>query len=218
MLPSYGGQDIRLHFARFADIRSGDDRSPSQHASADGVSRSSVAKGTDAPPTEAMGQADGADGPSPEIRSPAEGHRSPVPGALGPSARRWLDRAAAEVAVLIRPVGAAADAGAEGPAGLLRGGLDRPVGAAVVDVVPDDRADFAVAVADPGEHVLDPGRLRAALVAGGDLGQHHRLVGRDPADDPVIGGVEDLVEALPAGRAAALAPVEAVEAGPVDVF
>src|SRR6476620_4879407 len=122
----------------------------------------------------------------------------PIPRRSFSSARRGLDRALGDAAVEVRAVGAAVDALAEGVAGLL-GALEGPVGAAVVDVVPDDGADLAVVVAHLVEHVLDPGRLVAALVGRGDLGQHQGLAGSDLGDDPLVGAVEDLVEGLPAG-------------------
>src|SRR5512133_1359922 len=137
----------------------------------------------------------------------------PVPGYR--SARRRY-RGSTQLGVGVARVDVPPDALAERSGGGARC-LDWPMVVAIVDVEPEKAVDLAVSVGDRGEHVPDPGRLCPGSAAAGDLADDHRLAWGNPPDDLAISPVEGLAETLPQGRSWPSAPVETVEACPVDV-
>src|SRR5690606_35698992 len=127
------------------------------------------------------------------------------------------DPAAGRRAEAVAEEGGGGDAGGEGGGGR-GGGGERPVHPVVVLLEPQQPAQQRVFGGGGAQCVGDPGGLRAAVLAGAELAHHQRLARGDRADDPVVGGAEELVEAHPPlGRGRVGAPVVAVEAGPVDV-
>src|SRR5262249_39076063 len=132
------------------------------------------------------------------------------------AASRRTDRGVLDTAEDVRPERRIANTLLKGLAGTARRGLDRPMGASVFDVLPDDSSHLPVAGANLPQHVLYPSGLRPSLVAGCDLTDHHRLARSEPPNLPV-GGLVDLVEAEPPRRAAPDTPIEAIDAGPIDI-